>query len=54
MKTSIPDFLSDFQVQFEEWFLSQHPDACNCQECDPEFYIELNDDFDWSLEYDEG
>jgi len=54
VKTSIPDFVSDFQIQFEEWALSEHFQECLCQSCDPEFHIELNDDFDWSLEYDEG
>lgn len=41
MKTSTPDHLMDFYVQFEEWILSQHPAICNCQDCDPELYLEM-------------
>lgn len=40
-KISIPDFISDFQVQFEEWAMSVHEDLCECQVCDPEFHLEL-------------
>ena len=41
MKTSVPDFVSDFQIQFEEWVMSIHEDLCTCQACDPEMHMEL-------------
>ena len=46
MKTSVPDFVSDFQIQFEEWALSTHEDLCTCQACDPEFHMELFEEWE--------
>lgn len=46
MKTSVPDFISDFQVQFEEWVMSIHEDLCTCQACDPEFHMELFEEWE--------
>lgn len=58
MNTSTtPDFLVDFFVNFEEWYFGQpenHVAECTCQGCDPEFHLEMMDDFDWSFEYNEG
>jgi hypothetical protein len=45
-KITIPDFVSDFQIQFEEWFMSIHEDLCTCQACDPEMHMELFEDWE--------
>ena len=46
LKTSTPDFVSDFQVQFEEWVMSVHEDICICQACDPELHMELFEEWE--------